>query len=281
MNKTALFLALVLMLSSVLLSCKDKKRTDKIDDTEENKVVIAENGKCNYKVIYPDQCAPWEKEVALYIRDTLEYYSGSDVEIATDWVLSKDEIDPNTKEILVGNTNRQESQDVEKSITVAAHDNKIVVRGITRNSMYYAAGIFVSQYIKNSENMLVSIPENLCVEETVEKADGWALDAMPVMDGVKFGAYWRTSVTQCYKPDGYYMGKEYATVQYFDNVQPPQIDEYVKKLEYYGFIVDSKMSYENGQVVSLYLACAGRRHRYSLALTGTRLTISQTVPYSN
>ena len=188
MKKTALFLAFVLMLSAVLLSCSGKKTNKKEEDPEENNIVIAENGKCNYKIIYPDNPAPWEKEVALYIRDTIEYYSGSDVEIATDWALSKDEIDPNTKEILVGNTNRQESQDVKKSITVAAHDNKIVVRGITRNSMYYAAGIFVSQYIKNSENMLVSIPKNLCVEETVEKADGWALDAMPVMDGVEFGA---------------------------------------------------------------------------------------------
>lgn len=281
MKKTALFLALVLMLSSVLLSCKDKKRTDKIDDTEENKVVIAENGKCNYKVIYPDQCAPWEKEVALYIRDTIEYYSGSDVEIATDWVLNKDEIDPNTKEILVGNTNRQESQDVEKSITVAAHDNKIVVRGITQSSMYYAAGIFVTRYIKNSENMRVSIPENLCVEDIVERPDGWTLYAMPAMDGVEFGKVLDSSRPKCYKPDGYSMGNEYVRVQNFDNVQQSQIDKYVEKLEGYGFIVDSRISYENTQVVSLYLASAGRQHRYCLTLTGTRLTISQTVPYSN
>lgn len=281
MRKTALFLVFV-MIVSVLVSCKGKTAYKDPQDVKEPVLALAQDGKCEYVIVYPDQYQEAERIVAMYIRDVIEHYSGATVEIKTDWVKDESEIDPNAKEILVGNTNRQESAEAVSPITAKLSGNKIVIKGVDDNCIYYAAGAFVSRHIKNSVDGVVYVPKDLCIEENAESVDGWMLYAMPVIDGVDVtekGKEWDMSVTERYNPSGNFTGKEYATLQFITDVELSQFEAYIEKLESYGYVVDSRTESDQRYVVSLFRACAGRDHRYCLTLDGSRLSISQIVPF--
>ena len=279
MRKTALFLALLLVAASLLISCTNGGKQNTDEPAVESDVIIAKDGKCEYTVVYPDKHTPAEREAAIYIRNALRDFSGAAVNLTTDW--TKDEKSSDVKEILVGNTNREESPNESGSdYRVEVLGNKIVVNGKDDNSLYYAVGAFVSRYIKNSENSVVKVPKELKIDENVESAQGWMLYAMPVMENVVFGEHSK-SVTTAFDSSSAQDGNEYATVQYFSDVLLSEFEDYVEKLESYGFVVDSRTSHEKRHVVSLYRAVAGRQHRYCITLTEAELSlsISQIVPY--
>lgn len=279
MRKTALFLALLLVAASLLISCNNGGKQNTDEPAVESDVIIAKDGKCEYTVVYPDKHTQAEREAAIYIRNALRDFSGAAVNLTTDW--TKDEKTSDVKEILVGNTNREESPNESGyDYRVEVLGNKIVVNGKDDNSLYYAVGALVSRYIKNSENSVVKVPKELKIDENVESAQGWMLYAMPVMENVVFGEHSK-SVTTAFDSSSAQNGNEYATVQYFSDVLLSEFEDYVEKLESYGFVVDSRTSHEKRHVVSLYRAVAGRQHRYCITLTEAELSlsISQIVPY--
>jgi len=105
MKKTLLVILAILMVLPLAVSCTEKKIND---ENSVNYEVIAENQKCNYMIILPDKSSEAEKNCAMYVRDIISHYSGASVELMSDW-LAKKEDNLKSKEILIGNTNREQS----------------------------------------------------------------------------------------------------------------------------------------------------------------------------
>ena len=277
MKKTFLVILAILLVLPLAVSCTEKKIND---ENSVNYEVIAENQKCNYMIILPDKSSEAEKNCAMYVRDIISHYSGAAVELVSDW-LAKKEDNLKSKEILIGNTNREQSAVAFDGDYVAKiNGEKIVLNAKDENSLYFAVGMFVTKHIKNSENSVVKIPGDLKIEGTVPKADGWMLYAMPALEGVEYGEHSK-SQTKMFSESGKASGSEYATVQYFSNATKEVVDKYIEALEEYGFVADSKIDHNGVYTVLLFRACAGREHRYTLILNVStkELKISQSVPF--
>lgn len=278
MKRIALILLALLTVLSLFVSCQ--KQPEKVESGEKE-LVIAENGKCNFKVIYPDKATAAEKNSATYIKNILLHYSGANVEIATDWSKDPNEDHDDVSEILVGNTNRSASKNALDCDYIAKVDgNKIVLNGKDEKSLYLAVGIFATQYIKNTENSTVKIPSDLALEGVNANKDGWMLYAIPAFDAAKPLDYSK-SVTDAVDLSSSKEFKEYATVQYFSGVDQNAIKAYVEYLEGMGFVLNSQIDNDQMYCVSLFCAPAGRENRFTLMLNkdNGQFSISQIVPF--
>ena len=122
-----LCLGTLLSAASILSACKDKSEKNNVEFT-----VIAENGESQYTIIRPEKAKADELNVILDIRRHIIDACGIEMKVSNDWTNKKDDIDPDAKEILVGNTNRPESREVLESLepnswAVVNKGNKIVI----------------------------------------------------------------------------------------------------------------------------------------------------------
>jgi len=168
MNKTfvkafSLILCVVMLVGSlsVLASCNKEKDVK----PEEKMISIIENGASNYKIIRSEKANKNLIDIATDFRQTLIDNVGYEMEIESDFVKAGEEPDSAAYEILLGVTNRAQTQEVMDTLApnswaVAQKGNKIVICANNDGLLDVAIDWFASNYIV-SGSQIVQIPENL------------------------------------------------------------------------------------------------------------------------
>ena len=169
-----LCLATLLSVVSLLSACNDNSSKNK------EFTVIAENGVSQYVIIRSEKISSELLDTILDLRRQIVDNCGLEMKITTDWVKNQDEIDPNAKEILVGKTNRPESQEVIDSLepnswAVVDKGNKIVICANNDSLLCLAIDWFVKNCV-NSQDKTIKI------EKELSKSEGFG-DALPLSIG--------------------------------------------------------------------------------------------------
>ena len=112
------------------------------------------DGKTDFKVIYPEECDEAVFSAAKTIVTAFDEVGGVEIEYEGDFVKRGEEPDSEAFEILVGDTNRPETQmqkEVLKDQTgymIVMEGNKLVIYGHTITAVANAANYFVRNYIR-------------------------------------------------------------------------------------------------------------------------------------
>ena len=118
---------------------------------------IAENGKFLFTLIRPDSVVSSLNTMFLDLRTALQELSGMTVVPKTDFHLRGTEPDTTTLEILIGNCDRYETDEVQASLgindwAVRAVKNKIVVYGHNKKTLQAAIDYFLTEAIEKTED---------------------------------------------------------------------------------------------------------------------------------
>lgn len=170
-----LCLGTLLSAASILSACKDKSEKGNVEFT-----VIAENGKSQYTIIRPEKATKDELDIILEIRRHIIDACGIEMKVSNDWTNKKDDIDPDAKEILVGNTNRPESREVLESLepnswAVVNKGNKIVICANNKALLSLAIEYFL-------QNCVFAQDKVVKIENDLFKSEGYG-DALPLSIG--------------------------------------------------------------------------------------------------
>lgn len=178
---SARILALILCLATVfsaltvLSSCKK-------EDAEEKMTVIVENGASEYTIIRPDKMDKNLLDKVLTLSNTVREKCQFNIAVASDWVRNESDIDPNAKEILVGNTNRAQTKEVKDTLepnswAVVNKGNKIVICANNDALLPLAIDWFIENCIY-AEDKIVKVAEKLV------KTEGFGNDLPISLGGV-------------------------------------------------------------------------------------------------
>jgi len=240
--------AMLLSLAVAFSSCKKEAADEKM-------TVIAENGETPYKIIRPDKLDQAALEIVIGLRMSFEDKCGCKIDIASDWVRSEDDIDPNAYEILVGNTNRSETKEVLETLepnswAVVNKGNKIVICANNNSLLSVAVDWFVENCI-NAKDKTVKIAEKLV------KTEGFGNDLPISVDGV--------SGYQIVYPKGNEMLGYYASL-----IQ--------KKTFVASAVSDDKAATDNEIVIGNTkrgnTVSSSDKHEYSITTEGTKIFIN-------
>ncbi len=150
----------ILGILAVFASCGDNTTTNSnlIDELSGDLTPIVENGKTSYAVVRAANGSKLESSLAVDLRKAITDNTGVDLAISNDSVS-----DPAEFEILVGKTNRQESQDVyanlkENEYVIKWVGKKLVIAGYDDNMMGRAYDFFINTFISGKTN--VGVPKD-------------------------------------------------------------------------------------------------------------------------
>ena len=191
MKKTfILFAFLIGVLLTVLISCSDKQTnpastagadttnasTDTAVTTAPSEVGETDIGE--YKIVRSDSSS---KAIIAYVKvlkNEIASSLDSTLSVATDYIRNKDENVDGIKEILIGKTNRSESEeaygelsasDSKDSFVIRVSENKIVILGLDDNMTAKGVKYFIDNIVKKSDKEgIISIGEGYSIEQ---KAD--------------------------------------------------------------------------------------------------------------
>lgn len=120
--------ALLFPICLSLAACQPTPDVPPVEPTPETeKLVIFQDGTCDFSIIRPDVCTTFITDAAVSVRDALQAANGDNTVILTtdytDWGTSAP---TDTKEILIGLTNRQESIDAHAALNETEYVIKVV-----------------------------------------------------------------------------------------------------------------------------------------------------------
>lgn len=162
-NLTAIFI--LLMLTAVILSScgqasvgevssgGSESATSEDGTSEELFVRINSDNAASFTIVRPEKCDSELISAVSEFRSALSR-CGLDVKIKDDWVRDGESAPAGTPEILVGNTNREESRKYYDRLKVddyiiAVEGGRIIILGGSAQATQKAIDKFVSEYIKN------------------------------------------------------------------------------------------------------------------------------------
>ncbi|MBQ7319313.1 MAG: DUF4350 domain-containing protein [Clostridia bacterium] len=161
MFRTVVLLVLCLSLvMSAFVGCK----TPEEDDPPAKEMLTIIDGATDYKVIRSDLSTKDVTMAAVDLRKALIAATGVEIAIESDYVERGKEIPADTLEILVGATNRAESEQVlatlgENEYSISVVGNRVVIVGSTDEATIAAVDAFISQilgYNKETETYAVN-----------------------------------------------------------------------------------------------------------------------------
>lgn len=171
-------------------------------------VLINESGKTDYYIIIGDDCGKTVSSAANDLRGEMYDAFGTAF-----WVKRDDEADADETEILVGASNRTETNaELEaNTYSISRVGNKIVILGANANCVSYAVNVFIDKYLDGKTGLTKLLIEN----EVGEVPDGFAM----LNDGWNnMGDYAGTAdidiLYSIYKPKNYDPNKKYPVVLY-------------------------------------------------------------------
>lgn len=137
-RKLSFFLAAVLAVSVLMISCSEKAEEDEETEAEAVEVpqlVLADNGRTDFTVVRAEEAAGYELDTAFTVYKKLGSLYSSDFRLSNDWYRADfptAEDPTNKKEILLFETQRAESQQALADLDfdgyiIRATENKLVV----------------------------------------------------------------------------------------------------------------------------------------------------------
>ncbi len=180
MTKRILFI--LLLISAILLcACKGGAQTgdESVTLSEAELHYIIRDGATSYSIVRADASQGDETEAAIMIRRELEAMTGVSVTIGTDWVKRGDEIKPGEYEILVGNTNRSESDLglAPNEYAIKLMGNKIIITGGSPSMILKAAEVFLEGCIvKDNASLAIPLATDSTVAYLMAKAPATGTD---------------------------------------------------------------------------------------------------------
>lgn len=179
MKKTLSLILAILMLLPFAVACGNNGGSDDtsaIGSTEPEITVdpdapgevfdVAVEGATEYKIIRPEKTSDEVVNAAVKLRHAVMDITGTDVTISEDWYNKNTETLPETaKEILVGQTNRQESIDALSSIrrrdyVILEKNDRIVITGGSDAAVAEAVDYFIANYV-DTDGKKVTYQKNL------------------------------------------------------------------------------------------------------------------------
>ena len=169
-------LALIILLASVLSLFAACEKDPPIVD--ENTEILDISG---YSIVRFDKSKPTVKRKTTALKTSIKDTLGLDLSVEEDWYNPNNPPDLNAKEILIGETNRKESQDAlakimtsgkENKFVIEFTENKIVIVGNTYGATLRAMSYFINNYVMTSpkgNNLNVAHGKSILREYTVEK----------------------------------------------------------------------------------------------------------------
>ena len=172
--RSALLLLAVLLLCCTLVACRNKDPEEEPSDTESESdasaVVLADffDGAAEeYVIVYPESAGSTVKNAAKSLTVTLNNAYGLDLKYRTD---KKIEATEDAKEILIGETNRAESQSAKEKNTdnedfvIEWVGNRLVIVGGNHDGTARAVEYLIDNYIVGKGNDTLMIDENMALE---------------------------------------------------------------------------------------------------------------------
>ncbi len=218
-NTVAAMLAGLMLLSA--FACKPSTE-DPSSGTEpgtdpaapQNGTVIF-GGETDFSIVYPDKASKTVKEAANRLKQVLNAISGKTLEIRT--CSKKEEVPVGTKEILVGETNRPESEAARagmepKDFIVSNTGDRIVLVGADDGSTADAVEYFIAQFTGYDEKKVTVVPTLVIPEGFVYQRFGKDLMEKLVFDENKIYDAVSESLQPASRNDEKYIWKDSSNI---------------------------------------------------------------------
>lgn len=145
--------------------------------------VATKNKEVLFKFVRPEKCGQILRNAGTLLVQTVAEFSGGKVDYSDDWYLEETEI--KEKEVLIGATNRKESNAHTEELAandwyIRVIDGKIVINGGSESAVAAAVKYFIETYIDGKEE--INIPtklDKLYISETK------TIDILSIIDKVK------------------------------------------------------------------------------------------------
>ena len=154
---------------------------------QNNSLVLFEKENYNYKLIYSLEREDWEDKAIVEVYDGLEKLCGVAPELAAD---SETEETEESREILIGATNRTESQLPELGETdcywgVVVKENKIIINGSNEHMIGLAVDYIMNLWNENALEGKLTASTEWTKEVTMRDfyREGWLLKDIPAYQG--------------------------------------------------------------------------------------------------
>ncbi|MBR6726088.1 MAG: hypothetical protein IKL81_03780 [Clostridia bacterium] len=149
--------SLIIAISSLIfaLSCSDESLNGDIE--QKGSLDLVKNGETAFTIIRPELYGnDANVDQMKAIRDSFKEKTGIRMDMDVDWVKIGQEPDPEKYEILIGNTNRPESQKALEGLkyndyVVKIEGNKIVLNGYSSEAQQEAVDYFINEVLSKAE----------------------------------------------------------------------------------------------------------------------------------
>ena len=131
--------------------------SDTVTEPEQEKMLeLVADGKAVYKILRAEEASSAMVSNVTALNRNLKKYTSVELLIATDWTRKGAEIDNSQPEILIGETNRQATQDLladlpPHSYGIRVTEDKVVIVGTSENMTAHALYAFENQFLLNKE----------------------------------------------------------------------------------------------------------------------------------
>ncbi len=174
--KIMLFVLTAVLCISGITACSPKDQEKK--EREPNYLTILDGTDMRYGIVRPDRASDEESEAGVKLRTAFKEKFQVTPDLSTDWIKRGETLEEGLLEILVGKTNRPESQIILNSLNgdmyaVAVLNEKIVICASSDEFLDDAIDYFIETYITPAENK-VEI-EATTNSIAVKTATGWLM----------------------------------------------------------------------------------------------------------
>ncbi len=258
MKKSFWGVILCLVLALCLTACKPPKGEEerfKLPSVGRDALILAEQGeKTEYKIVYGKDLS---NESRSKVYDAAELISTTYEGAEMRYSISEAFSERNRKgdpEILIGQTNRQESFDVlslltgeEQAVIKAFENGRIVINATTEELLTEALDAFLQKYVNGDKDGVLDIPSNLEFVFGKSKEREWTL-SLPVYEG---GLYAR-EVYNIGPGRSLDKADSVGRMQVIYNTNLPEFEAYVTALKGAGFQEEVRTEANGNVYVRLY-----------------------------
>ncbi|MBQ8850315.1 MAG: endonuclease/exonuclease/phosphatase family protein [Clostridia bacterium] len=159
---------LAMMMALSFVACTDTGDGEESENSEsqseidttvgEVPLTLFANGETNFKIIYPENCDDAIFSAVRMLATAFEECGGTEIEYEGDFIPRDEEPDSEAYEILIGDTNRPETQAQKEYLkdqtgyTIVREGNKLVLFGYTVTATVNAVNYFARNYIREPAN---------------------------------------------------------------------------------------------------------------------------------
>lgn len=179
MKKTRILLIVLaaILCITCVFACTNKKTQDK-KAREPRYITVIDGEDMKYNLVRPERASTEETEAAAKLRAAFKDKFGVNPDLSDDWIMRGETLEEGLLEILIGKTNRPESEIVKNSLSgdmyaVAVLNDKIVITASSDAYIGDAVDYFIKTYIKPAEEkMEIEASTNMVAVRT---SSGWLM----------------------------------------------------------------------------------------------------------